>query len=311
MSGVTEHENILVVDDEIAVRMNLQLQLQTSFPSVRVETCSSVIDALAYLRHHHVNVVITDLHMENMRDHIIDPDAGIEVLAYVKRHTPQTQVIVLSIRDDKDAIVRCVRSGAFDYITKPWSRTELISRVKRALDLSNAARDRDSLVERLILSDWDQLLRSTSKNARGEALENLCSALFRTVPGWQRIESRVTTKTEEIDLVILNEAADEFWRRFGSFILVECKNWDSHKKPGRPEFDTFYTKITRRGKVDCRLGFFVSLNGVAATFLTEVMRITKEEIIIAVIDKEDLWQFVCADNRSVLMKEFVRRSVLD
>jgi hypothetical protein len=90
----------------------------------------------------------------------------------------------------------------------------------------------------------------TLNNAeKGIALENLCSLIFRTIPGWQQIESQVRSDIEEFDITILNQSGDKFWEKFGTLIIVRCKNWSTAKKPGRDEFDAFYGKISRRGRL--------------------------------------------------------------
>ena len=72
------------------------------------------------------------------------------------RENPDWQdipVIFLSAADDKDLIVRALNAGGVDYITKPFSQAELVSRVRTQLALKNA---RDRL--RQLAEDKDELL---------------------------------------------------------------------------------------------------------------------------------------------------------
>ena len=114
---------------------------------------------------------------------------------------------------------------------------------------------------------------------------------------------------EEIDIVVRNESTEEFWKRFGSIILIECKNWHSSTKPGRSDFDAFYGKIARRGSEDCRLGFFISLNGVTEPFAEAQRTIAKERIRIVCIDEDGLWQLIIAGNRSEYLKDLVTKQL--
>lgn len=80
---------------------------------------------------------------------------GCQVCVHLKanpawQHIP---VIFLSAADDKDLIVRALDSGGVDYITKPFSQAELISRVRTQLVLKSA---RDRL--RQLAEDKDELL---------------------------------------------------------------------------------------------------------------------------------------------------------
>lgn len=291
-------QTILLVEDNREELEELRIFLGCRFPGIGILTAESQALAVRDYSKSAIDVVITDMRMEQTL-------AGLDVLLKFKKSYPGTHVIVYTgaVREIPMAVL-CVRSGCFDYIEKP-NVERLSSAVRMALDLANPVMDRDSLAERLLLADWHLLQSAESRERKGTALEGLCSTLFATIPGWQRIETRVKSKTEEIDLVVLNESPDEFWRRFGTVVLIECKNWSRRKPPGRPEFDCFYQKITRRGGADCRLGFFVSLNGVARTFELELERLSKESIVIVPIDVRSLWELISTSHRSDRLKRLV------
>jgi len=295
--------NILVVDDVKLDRDSVRILLENNLTDVRVLTCSSKKEAVEILKENSVNIVIADMRMESEKE-------GYDLLLFIKKQNPTTQVIVLTAYATFADAVRCMRAGCFDFLQKPWDNEHLLETTRRALELSQSPVDRESLKERLILSDWDEIQRATDVARKGVALESLCSLLFSTIPGWQRVESHVRSSTEEIDLVIFNESTEEFWRRFGTLIIVECKNWTGKRKPGRKEFDAFYSKIKRRGEKDCRLGFFISFHGIAKTFRTELDRIAKEDIVIVFVNEDDLWRLICAANRSQFFKERVAEQLL-
>lgn len=291
-------ETILLVDDNPGFCECFRRELAARLRHSEVLTCHSAKRALQILKTRSVNVVITDMVMESMR-------AGYGLLHSIMKRDPRMQVVVLTAHGSVEDAVNCMRIGCFDYLRKEDSLNHIIQVIRKASQLSQTPRDSQTLSERLILSEWDDISRTRDPAKMGIALESLCTSLFRTIPGWQRVESRVRTHTEEIDLVILNESPEEFWRRFGTFILVECKNWVRKRKPGRKDFDSFYSKIRRRGEKDCRLGFFISLHGVARTFRHEVDRISKENIVIACLQDDDLWRLICAPDRSQFLKEHI------
>jgi len=291
-------ETILLVDDDQAYCSLLRHELADRFRHAEVLTCHSASHALKILKTRSVNVVITDMVMESGR-------AGYDLLHSIMKHDPRMKVIVLTAHGRVEDAVQCMRTGCFDYLRKGYDGRKIMQSIRKALLFSLTPRDTQTLSERLILSEWDEISRTADRAKKGIALESLCSFLFRTIPGWQRLESRVRTHTEEIDLVILNESPEEFWRRFGTLIVVECKNWARKRKPGRKDFDSFYSKIRRRGEKDCRLGFFISLHGVARTFVCEVDRIAKENVVIVCLQEDDLWRLICAPDRSQFLKEHV------
>jgi CheY-like chemotaxis protein len=209
-----------------------------------------------------------------------DPSAGIELTRHIKRKFPMTRVIIATaygaIADSKKAM----RIGCFDYVEKE-NTGELAKSVLWALDLSGG---RDELIERLILEDWDIL--EADIDEQGLSLENLCSSIFSTIPGWF-VQQRLRTRIDEIDLKVRNESPDEFWRNFGPFILVECKNWRK-RKPGRDALDSLLGKIRRARIGRPSLGFFVSVNGTPDTFSAALDHARNEDILVALIDREAL-----------------------
>jgi len=296
-------KTILLVEDEPMELIQLKEFISRRFPGVNVLTAETRALAVGKYLDSAIDVVVTDMRMEQHH-------AGFDVLLEFKKFYPGTHVIVYTGAVlELPMAVLCVRSGCFDYIEKP-NIERLCATLRMALDLADPFLDRDSLAERLLLADWHLLQSAEGRERKGAALEGLCSTLFATVPGWRRIETRVRTKTEEIDLVVLNESADEFWRKFGTVILIECKNWSRRKKPGRPEFDSFYQKISRRGGADCRLGFFVSPCGVTRSFELEVGRLAKESIVIVSIDAGSLWGLISASDRSDRLKRLAAASVV-
>ena len=297
--------NILIVDDEKEVCSSINSLINEAFPEVQVYISNNIKKSIEILKTNLINVVITDMVMDSEEE-------GIDLLLFMKEKKPVTQVIVLTAYPSIKNVVKCMRIGCFDYISKNEEMVfeQLRDSTLKALELSNYPVDRQTLTERLILAYWNEMQRLKSAAKKGIALENLCSLILQKIPGWQQIESRVRTDTEEIDLVIINESKKEFWKNFGMLIMVECKNWSTKKKPGKNEFDSFYAKITRRGEKDCRLGFFVSINGVARTFKIELQRIAKENIKIVVLEKDDLWGLVCAEDRSQFLKKLIVQQIL-
>ena len=104
---------------------------------------------------------------------------------------------------------------------------------------------------------------------KGKYLEELVARFFFEIKGFQIIQ-RKRTKTEEIDIVIVNKSEQEFWKTESKLILVECKNW-TRRPAGKNEYVAFREKLeNRRGRA--KLGFFISGKGFARTFGQEDLR---------------------------------------
>ncbi len=130
----------------------------------------------------------------------------------------------------------------------------------------------------------DAVENATSADHKGRTLEELCSRLFATVPGFF-VTGRVRTETEEIDISVLNDSAEPRMRREGVLILAECKNWTG--KCGKNEFVVFHAKLENRSH-RCTLGILISWNGFAETVTKEMMRGSREEILVVPITSEDI-----------------------
>ena len=127
---------------------------------------------------------------------------------------------------------------------------------------------------------------------KGRSLEELMSRLLASVQGFT-VSGRVRTETEEIDISIVNNSDDARLAREDALILVECKNWSS--KCGKNEFVVFREKLeNRRGR--CSIGFLVSWNGFSETITKEMLRGSRERIMIVPLDGQQVRNAVKSDS---------------
>ncbi len=116
--------HILVVDDEGAQREVLRTILSSE--GYRVETAGTAAEALQQSGRMHFDLVLTDLRM---------PGAdGLSLVGQLTREDPPTLVILMTAYGSKDSAEQAVKQGAFDYLTKPLEREELLVTVGRAFE---------------------------------------------------------------------------------------------------------------------------------------------------------------------------------
>jgi two-component system response regulator PilR (NtrC family) len=115
---------ILIVDDERSMREFLAIYLRRV--GHRVEVAPSGAEARKAIKAHEFDVVITDLRMPD-----ID---GLQVLAEAKQAAPDTQVIVVTAFATTETAIAAMKSGAYDYLTKPFKVDEVGLVVERALE---------------------------------------------------------------------------------------------------------------------------------------------------------------------------------
>ncbi|HLV23080.1 MAG TPA: sigma-54 dependent transcriptional regulator [Polyangiaceae bacterium] len=126
-----ERKQILVVDDELNLRRVLKAQLERDGYDVHLAEDGE--QALRTLQEHHMDLVITDLRMPN-----ID---GMELLRRTVQLDPELPVVMITAHGTVDNAVEALKTGAFDYITKPFDQAEVRTIVRKALktrDLSAA-----------------------------------------------------------------------------------------------------------------------------------------------------------------------------
>ena len=118
-----ERKQVLIVDDEPNLRKILSHQL--SRDGYDVLTAEDGEQGLAQLREHHIDLVITDLKMPK-----ID---GMTLLKKALEEEPELPVVLVTAHGTIDTAVEALKSGAFDFVTKPFDKDEVRQIVAKAL----------------------------------------------------------------------------------------------------------------------------------------------------------------------------------
>lgn len=137
---------ILIVDDEKAVRESLEEILKLE--DYQVETVSSGEKALELINETDYDLVLLDLKMSG-----ID---GVEVMKQITRYAPETKVIILTGHGTLESAIEALRTGAEDYMLKPFEASTILDSIGRALS-KNAQKKRKELLIEQLESSLDQL----------------------------------------------------------------------------------------------------------------------------------------------------------
>src|SRR5438128_12510360 len=95
-------------------------------------------NAITLLDDRGFDVAFFDLRME--------PINGLKLMAAAHERQPRLPVLIMTAHGTIDNAVQAVRRGAFDYLTKPFVRDELRTKIERALATRRWARDRERLL---------------------------------------------------------------------------------------------------------------------------------------------------------------------
>ena len=115
-------ETILVIDDEVQIRRLLEITLSSN--GFKISEADTGREGLISAATQHPSLIILDLGL---------PDTdGIEILKKIREwyHKP---IIVLSVKNSEDDIIKALDNGANDFITKPFRTMELLARIRVAL----------------------------------------------------------------------------------------------------------------------------------------------------------------------------------
>jgi DNA-binding NtrC family response regulator len=129
---------VLVVEDNEAERKALGQLLKAD--GLSVFGAESADKAMGYIDEN-IDVVLSDLHMGDV--------SGIDLLQLWKKRKPETQFILLTGHSSLDSAIEAIKSGAYDYLTKPVNPDELTLLVRRAVDSLRKDKELEHLRRRL------------------------------------------------------------------------------------------------------------------------------------------------------------------
>ena len=132
---------ILVVDDERTLRESCRTFLESE--GYGVDTCSKGREALSLLSRRLFDIVLVDLYMAEI--------PGLELLDAALKKSPDSVVIVMTGNPSVASSVEALRAGAWDYLTKPFSATQLqilVGRAAHAVIVARETRELNAAVAR-------------------------------------------------------------------------------------------------------------------------------------------------------------------
>jgi len=150
-------QKILIIDDDASLRRILEYNLLEE--GYAVTAVASGEEGLRTLQAEQYSLVITDMKMPG-----ID---GVGVLKGVHALSPETLVIIITAFGTIDIAVEAMKSGAYDYITKPFNRDGLRLTVAKALQFSAIKAENSDLRHELSArSDFKAIIGNSPEMAK-------------------------------------------------------------------------------------------------------------------------------------------------
>jgi response regulator RpfG family c-di-GMP phosphodiesterase len=174
--------NLLICDDEVAISQLLQRYL--SRKGYDVHTVADVDEALHALATHTYDALITDLNLGQ--------SDGFDLLAELRDKGHTLPVLFTTGYPSQETAIKALRSGAFDYLIKPFSLEEVAERIERAVDM-HRIRAENAVYARLVslqaagkvLSHMTHLEELVQESVRlmGKLLRGQKAWFYQGVPG--------------------------------------------------------------------------------------------------------------------------------
>lgn len=127
---MTNTGNILIIDDEVQIQRLLEITLSAN--GYKIAEASTGKEGLNLAATGHPVLIILDLGL---------PDTdGLDLLKKL-RAWYEKPIIILSVRNSEEDIIKALDNGANDYLTKPFRTGELLARIRVAIRQSQGASD--------------------------------------------------------------------------------------------------------------------------------------------------------------------------
>ena len=166
---MTSMMHVLVVDDEETICLSLAAWLTKE--GFHVETAGSGQAALALLAARHFDLYLVDIKMPGMD--------GLELLAEIKAQQPDAAVIMITAHGSIQTAVASMKSGAIDYLCKPFD-PETLSLLMERVATTKALRDENELLRLQIMEQHDAVCDGMV--AQSDAMRSVLETIAEVAP---------------------------------------------------------------------------------------------------------------------------------
>ena len=122
MTAAADHLRILLADDHFVVRLGLADLLSTEPGFTVIGQASDGVEAVEMFARLRPDVMVLDWELPRL--------TGPEVVASIRRETPDARLMILSVHDSEEAVWRAVEAGASGYVLKSARREDLITAIR-------------------------------------------------------------------------------------------------------------------------------------------------------------------------------------
>lgn len=197
---------LLVVDDEDSITFLLQTEFE-ELTDYEVDVAQNGTEAINLIQSNLYDVVLLDIKMPRV--------GGIEVLKFLKEHSPTTQVIMLTNVVDIKTAFETVKLGAYDFISKPYETQQLLATVQRAIE-----RRRFMIETEVMKNELQRVGGSSVMIGRSETIKELMRNVKKVAPSdaFVLVQGASGTGKELVAHMLHQEGS----RKDRPFVVVNC-----------------------------------------------------------------------------------------
>ena len=144
---------ILLIEDEKITRISLTNTLAAE--GYDIDASATGLDGLEKLKMEKYDVVITDLRLPKTN--------GLEILKFIKTHSPKTDVIIITAYASVDTAIEALKLGAYDYLLKPFSPDKLLAMLTHIKHIQHVELENKTLKKQLKHLEQREIIGYSSK----------------------------------------------------------------------------------------------------------------------------------------------------
>jgi len=264
--------NILIVDDEKVIQDSCSQILKKE--GYKVKVASDGKEALRMFKEELFHIVILDIKLPGMD--------GIEVLSKIKEESPETPVIIMTGFASIESAVDALKSGAFDYLSKPFTPEELRISVRKALE------SRRIFFEGIYLRK--ELERQTKFDmvlGKSEGMKKVMDIVKRVSPSESTV--LITGESGTGKELIAREIHKHSLRRDAPFVVVDCgalvETLFESELFGHVKGSFTGAHVTKHGRFEVANGGTIFLDEISNIYLSiqaKLLRVIQEREVMRI-----------------------------
>lgn len=283
---------ILIVDDDLVVRDSLGKWFESE--GFEVSIAPGAAAALEMLAHRSFDLALVDIRMPGVD--------GIELQAKLREIDPSMPVIIMTGFGSVETAVRALKSGAYDYITKPFDPDELVHLVNKAIAHKRAEREVSRLKENL-----DEIFPETRLIGQSPAMKRVIELVETVAPTDATV--LVTGESGTGKEVVARAIHALSPRRYNPMVVIHCgaltESLLESELFGHERGAFTGAQARKKGKFEVADGgtvFLDEISDISLRVQTDLLRVLQEKEIVRVGDTMPVkvdFRAIAATNKSL------------